>query len=105
MADLKGVEHREYDNKKLIHAVDSRTDTEKTHDLLKQFLDENQIDQVAGTSSQEDEDPIKSIEKRLAALKGTSSDPKNVPAANENVDDSTAAANLAKRVIHNRSQF
>lgn len=104
LAILKDQPHREYDHKKLLNAVDNRNEHEKTNDLLKQFLEENEIDQVADGSSgnqagEEEEDPIRSIEKRLAALKGTSADLKNVPTGgDENIDDDTAAKNLAKRV-------
>lgn len=101
LANLKDAPHREYDHKKLINAVDKRNEHEKTTDLLKQFLEENEIDQVAGSSrdNEEEEDPIKSIEKRLAALKGSSAELKNIPAGgDENIDDDTAAKNLAKRV-------
>lgn len=42
--------------------TDQRTDHEKTADLLKQFAAEAQLDEAA--------DPIKDIERRLAALRG-----------------------------------
>jgi hypothetical protein len=63
LAALKGVEYKEYDNKKFINALDNRTDQEKTDDLVKQFLEESEIDAKKV-------DPIADIERRLALLRG-----------------------------------
>lgn len=65
VSNLKGVEHKEHSNKDILLNLDTRTDEEKTRDLVKQFLEERSLD--------EQSDPIKDIERRLAALKGSSS--------------------------------
>lgn len=65
VSNLKGIAHKEHSNKDILLNVDTRTDEEKTRDLVKQFLEETSLD--------EQSDPIKDIERRLAALKGSSS--------------------------------
>lgn len=68
LAALKGVQHKEYDHKAMLNAVDKRTDNEKATDLVAQFMQEVSLDEAVKDSY---EDPIKSIERRLAALKGS----------------------------------
>lgn len=65
VSNLKGIVHKEHSNKEILLNLDTRTDEEKTRDLVKQFLEERSLD--------EQSDPIKDIERRLAALKGSSS--------------------------------
>lgn len=65
VSNLKGIAHKEYSNKEVLLNLDTRTDEEKTRDLVKQFMEESALD--------EQSDPIKDIERRLAALKGSSS--------------------------------
>lgn len=65
VSNLKGIEHKEHSNTDILFNLDKRTDEEKTRDLIKQFMEERSLD--------EQSDPIKDIERRLAALKGTSS--------------------------------
>lgn len=65
ISNLKGVPHKEHSNADILLNLDTRTDEEKTRDLVKQFMEESQLDEQA--------DPIKDIERRLAALKGSSS--------------------------------
>lgn len=65
VSNLKGIEHKEHANTDILFNLDQRTDEEKTRDLVKQFLEERSLDEQA--------DPIKDIERRLAALKATSS--------------------------------
>lgn len=65
VSNLKGIAHKEHSNKDILLNLDTRTDEEKTRDLVKQFLEERSLD--------EQSDPIKDIERRLAALKGCSS--------------------------------
>lgn len=69
LANLKGIPHKEYDHRAMLNAVDKRTETEMTNDLVEQFMKEASLDDAAKTNY---EDPIKSIERRLAALKGSS---------------------------------
>lgn len=71
LANLKGVPHKEYDHKAMLNAVDKRTDNEKANDLVAQFMQEVSLDDAVNDSY---EDPIKSIERRLAALKGSSTE-------------------------------
>lgn len=66
LAGLKGVPHKEYDHRAMLNAVDKRTDNEKANDLVSQFMQEVNLDEAVKDSF---EDPIKSIERRLAALK------------------------------------
>lgn len=66
LADLKGVPMKDY-SKKILFEKDTRTETEKANDLLKQFAEESGIDSGI---NQEREDAISDIEKRLADLRG-----------------------------------
>lgn len=65
VSNLKGIAHKEHSNKDILLNLDTRTDEEKTRDLVKQFMEETSLD--------EQSDPIKDIERRLAALKASSS--------------------------------
>lgn len=68
LANIKGVPHKEYDHRTMLNAVDKRTEQEKANDLVAQFMQEVSLDEAAKEAY---EDPIKSIERRLAALKGS----------------------------------
>ncbi|XP_055322309.1 abscission/NoCut checkpoint regulator isoform X2 [Sitodiplosis mosellana] len=68
LANIKGVPHKEYDHSAMLNAVDKRTDNEKANELVAQFMQEVSLDDAVNDSY---EDPIKSIERRLAALKGS----------------------------------
>lgn len=64
IANLKGERFLESSNdRSILMAVDNRSDEQKTKDLVAQYMSEAQLD--------EDADPIKDIERRLAALKGS----------------------------------
>lgn len=65
LAVVKGVEFKENTDYSFLRAVDKRTEQEQSNDLLKQYLEETSIDNSGNA-----EDPIKDIERRLAALKG-----------------------------------
>lgn len=108
LANLKGTEYKEYDHKEIIHAKDKRSEQEKINDLIKQYAEENEIDELsrgargsgADGDADGDEDPIKSIEKRLAALKGSPST-SDKPKSSENeqpVDEPTIVKNIVKQV-------
>lgn len=108
LANLKGIPYKEHNNKDIINAIDKRTEQEKTNDLLKQFLGEKEIDDTSSSNASgingldSDEDPIKNIERRLAALKGTSTSGTStfqIPSdANENEDEETMAQKMVKKV-------
>lgn len=66
LATLKGMPHKEYNHSAMLNAVDKRTDNEMAHDLVAQFMQEVSLDEAVKDSY---EDPIKAIERRLAALK------------------------------------
>lgn len=68
LSALKGVPHRENSKDNMLFANDKRSEQEKINDLLKQFVDENVIDQAVAPVT----DPIADIERRLAILKGDS---------------------------------
>ncbi|XP_055385137.1 abscission/NoCut checkpoint regulator [Condylostylus longicornis] len=67
LADLKGEEYKQYHNKDILVSKDTRTDQEKIHDLLKQFVEEKNIDEQVNENKI---DPVKDIERRLASLRG-----------------------------------
>lgn len=80
VSNLKGIPHKEHSNKDILLNLDTRTDEEKTRDLVKQFMEERSLDEAS--------DPIKDIERRLAALKGSSSlDDMKVDASKESDSD------------------
>lgn len=103
LAALKGVAHKESKNDDILRNLDNRTDQQKTDDLVKQFMAETEIDREANFGeNDEEEDPIKSIERRLAALKGTTGkDSANSNIENvESEDEETATNKLAAKVGH-----
>lgn len=68
LANLKGVEHKDYSStNKVSLPPDTRSEQEKIDDLLKQFVEEKEIDSAAQPSQA---GTIEDIEKRLAALRG-----------------------------------
>lgn len=99
LANLKGMPYKENDNRAMINAIDKRSDQEKTNDLIDQFMNEVGIDESAANSI--DEDPIKSIERRLAALKG---DPISAPTdrkhSTDNNDEVEDDDTLAKKIMN-----
>lgn len=63
VANLKGERFVDTSNDRtVLLAVDNRSDQQKSNDLVAQFMSEAKLD--------EDADPIRDIERRLAALKG-----------------------------------
>lgn len=108
LANLKGLPYKEHNNIDALHKVDKRTEQEKSNDLIKQFWEENEIGNgpnagaAASTSNNFDigDDPIKSIERRLAALKGTltTSDENKSHSNDENEDEETVTNRIVKRV-------
>lgn len=108
LANLKGVPYKERNNIDALNKVDKRTEQEKSNDLIKQFWEENEIgngpnagDAASATNDFDtDDDPIKSIERRLAALKGTptTSDENKSHSNDENEDEETATNRIVKRV-------
>lgn len=68
LANLKDVPHKEYDNRAMINTVDKRTEHEMANDLVDQFMKEVNLDEAYKNDC---EDQIQSIERRLAALKGS----------------------------------
>lgn len=69
LAELKGVEFKASSNSKIHFTPDTRSEQEKIDDLLKQFVDENAIDDEAKPEPTK-AGTIEDIEKRLAALRG-----------------------------------
>lgn len=69
LANLKDMPHKEYDNRAMINAVDKRTEHQMANDLVDQFMKEVNLDEAYKTDC---DDQIESIERRLAALKGSS---------------------------------
>lgn len=72
LANLKGVEHKDYSSSnKMLYVKDTRTETEKANDLMKQFYEEKVIDDE-GTPTVEEgaTGTIEDIERRLAILRG-----------------------------------
>lgn len=107
LADLKGVPFKEHNNIDALNKVDKRTEQEKSNDLIKQFWEENEIDNgpnaASGAATNDfdiDDDPIRSIERRLAALKGTptTSDENKSHSNDENEDEETVTNKIVKRV-------
>lgn len=98
LANLKGVPHKEYDHRAMLNAVDTRTETQMANDLVEQFMKEVNLDE---TAKDDFEDPIKAIERRLAALKGsptsTPTDPKN--RIGEMDDEHQDEETLAKKIV------
>lgn len=93
LANLKGVPHKEYDHRAMLNAVDKRTEHEMANDLVEQFMKEVDLDEATKNDS---EDPILSIERRLAALKGSPTEQKN-PIGDESPQDEET---LAKKIVN-----
>lgn len=100
LANLKGIPNKDYNNFDLLNKKETRSEEEQTRDLIKQFLEEGGIGEAItiGADGKELEDPIKSIERRLAALKGESASGENQTEPKQN-DDYLNPDKLAKRVI------
>lgn len=106
LANLKGIDYKEYNYKDIVHAKDKRSEQERIVDLIEQFARENQIDDessnrsgggaIGDDGSDDDQDPIKSIERRLAALKGTTTNTSKEEVVV--VDDPTMVKNIVKKV-------
>lgn len=100
VANLKEIPYNAKDNSDLLRQTDTRTDEEKTADLIKQFMGEVTLDNAVGES-----DPIKDIEKRLAALKQddptrTISKPSGIERSDsENEDEATKIQKLTQRYL------
>lgn len=96
VSNLKGIVHKEHSNKDILLNLDTRTDEEKTRDLVKQFLEERSLD--------EQSDPIKDIERRLAALKGSSSTGDGVK-VDENQESDSDEEEKVKKIVNKVSHF
>lgn len=75
LAGLKGMQMKDY-SKKVLFEKDTRTDIEKTEDLIKQFVEERDLDQ---NIDNERELAMDDIEKRLAALRGVDYKKTDIP--------------------------
>ncbi|XP_070502857.1 abscission/NoCut checkpoint regulator [Chironomus tepperi] len=69
LAELKGVDYKKPTDK-ILFSKDSRTEQEKIDDLLKQFVEERDINQQYTTQTEESSGSIDDIERRLALLRG-----------------------------------
>lgn len=73
LANLKGVDYKPTANK-VLFALDSRSEQEKINDLLKQFVEEKEIndqnEEPTTSASCDEPGSIDDIEKRLAILRG-----------------------------------
>lgn len=69
LANLKGVDYKKPKDK-IIFSTDTRTEQEKIDDLLKQFVEEKEINQQYTSQAEESSGSIDDIEKRLALLRG-----------------------------------
>lgn len=98
LANLKDVPHKEYDNRAMINAVDTRTEHQMANDLVEQFMKEVNLDEAVKSDY---EDPIESIERRLAALKGSpgGADQKP-PTADSNDEHVHDEETLAKKIVN-----
>ena len=107
LANLKGVEYKDYSksNKDVLFAKDDRSEQERINDLLKQFGEEKEINEVV---DKERNDGIGEIERRLAALRGdggASANLKPTVSKENNLDisdeenEEDAAKTIAKRFL------
>lgn len=78
LANLKGLPPKEYDHRAMLNAVDTRTEHQMANELVEQFMKEVDLDEAM---KNDPDDPIKAIERRLAALKGS---PTSVPSDQKN---------------------
>ncbi|XP_065092109.1 abscission/NoCut checkpoint regulator [Ochlerotatus camptorhynchus] len=87
LAALKGVEYKDYAeaNKKILLQKDNRSEEEQIKDLMTQFAQEQDIHDSMGNYRLA---AIDDIEKRLAALKGGSTDDKAKMEGNQQLPDS-----------------
>lgn len=70
LASLKGIEHKDYSAaNKVLFTKDTRSEQEKIEDLLKQFVEERTIDDIA-TPEPNATGTVEDIQRRLAALRG-----------------------------------
>lgn len=93
LANLKGMPHKEYDHRAMLNAVDKRSDQQKVNDLVEQFMNETSLDSAV---KNDEEDALKSIERRLAALKGSpTTEQKDGIGSPEHEDEET----LAKKIV------
>lgn len=67
LAELKGMPLKDYSSKKVLFEKDTRSEAEKIEDLVKQFVEERDLDQ---TIEKERETAVDDIERRLAELRG-----------------------------------
>lgn len=98
LANLKDVPHKEYDNRAMINAVDTRTEHQKANDLVEQFMKEVNLDEAVKNDC---DDQILSIERRLAALKGS---PTGDAGQNQKIGDASDESpqdeeTLAKKIV------
>lgn len=71
LANLKGVDYKPQSANKVLFSPDARSEQEKIEDLLKQFVEEKDInDQHEPATSHEQPGSVDDIERRLAALRG-----------------------------------
>lgn len=70
LANLKGIDYKPQSGTKVLFSPDTRSEQEKIEDLLKQFVEEKDINDQHEVPSQEQPGSIDDIEKRLAALRG-----------------------------------
>lgn len=98
LANLKDMPHKEYDNRAMLNAVDTRTEHQKANDLVEQFMKEVNLD---GAAKDDFEDPILSIERRLAALKGspTGEAGPTKPIGESNDESPQDEESLAKKIV------
>lgn len=100
IANLKGVDYKPSAGRDalLLLSTDERTDAEKVHDLVGQFMAESKLDMAA--------DPIRDIERRLAALKegggsavAANEQKKQKGSAEEGADDVVDDDEKVKRLV------
>lgn len=105
LANLKDMPNKNYDNKAWLTATDKRTEQEKAHDLMEQYMREANIDTAVQESA---DDALKDIERRLNALKGDAAAISPTKTAqnddsNEHEDDDIAAKKIVTKVYHIRA--
>lgn len=84
LASLKGIPFKDYSNSDILLSTDTRTNQDKINDLLKQFVEEKNID----NSVKSEKTTISEIEKRLASLRNNSDN--LLPNCKGNVEGATA---------------
>lgn len=99
LASLKDVPHKEYDNRAMLNAVDTRTEHQMANDLVDQFMKEVNLDDAVKNDC---DDQIQSIERRLAALKGSPiamGDADKKPIGDPNDESPQDEETLAKKIV------